>query len=424
MAKSTIASMAVILSANTAKFQKGMGKALKTTDTFGAKFRVIAKRVAIGFAAITAAATAMATVVAVKLIALTKAGFKSVDALAKTASKLGISTEALAAFRLAAEKAGVNVKTFDMALQRMARRVAEAAIGTGEAQGAIKELGLDARTLSKLALDKQLEAVAEAFQRIPGSADRVRLAFKLFDSEGVALKNLLDEGVKSFDKAREESERFGTALSAIDARKVEMANDAMTNIRQATKGLGEQLAVRVAPFVLKIAEWLSDISNVSNTVTGIWTGLAIAAQAIADAWRGILIAIKAVQVAGQSARLGGHLLAKKLTLAGFGTGFEPEGITQSLDALVKAGAELDEALANRIDVPALIAAANAEAAGRAAASMPSSDIPSFDLPQIAARIEKSVVVIRETVQRQATNTAALVHNAQLSAGRTMIGAIP
>ena len=84
--------------------------------------------------------------------ALIKSSINAGDELAKTADKLGVTTQALAGLRHAAELTGVSTGTMDMAMQRFTRRAAEAAKGTGEAKGALQELGLDAESLVRLPL--------------------------------------------------------------------------------------------------------------------------------------------------------------------------------------------------------------------------------------------------------------------------------
>ena len=64
------------------------------------------------------------------------------DKAAKTADKLGVQIEALQELRYAAELSGVAQANFDTGLQRMTRRAAEAAQGTGVAKDAFKELGV------------------------------------------------------------------------------------------------------------------------------------------------------------------------------------------------------------------------------------------------------------------------------------------
>jgi hypothetical protein len=87
-------------------------------------------------------------------------------------------------------------QTLDAALQRFTRRTAEAAQGTGEAKDALAQMGIALRDQDgHLRRSEDLLAdVADAFARIEDPAERVRLAFKLFDSEGVALVNLLSDG--------------------------------------------------------------------------------------------------------------------------------------------------------------------------------------------------------------------------------------
>ena len=86
---------------------------------------------------------------------LIKRSLATSDALIKTASKIGTTTDALAGLRYAAELTGVATNTMDMALQRFTRRTAEAAMGTGEAKAAIKELGIDAQKLNRMSLDEK-----------------------------------------------------------------------------------------------------------------------------------------------------------------------------------------------------------------------------------------------------------------------------
>jgi hypothetical protein len=57
-----------------------------------------------------------------------------------------------------------------------------------------------------------LADVADAFAKIEGPAERVRLAFKLFDSEGVALVNLLRNGSGALEEMRDRARNLGIVL--------------------------------------------------------------------------------------------------------------------------------------------------------------------------------------------------------------------
>jgi hypothetical protein len=199
--------------------------------------------------------TAIAGVVGVAGFgALIKQGLAAGDSLAKTADKIGVTTEALAGMQHAAELTGVSTETMNMALQRFTRRASEAAIGTGEAQGALKELGINAEELVKLPLDKQMEVVADSMSGLSTQSDRVRIAMKLFDSEGVALVNTLGSGSEALREMIDEAEHLGLALSRTDTAQIEAANNAFTRAKGVLTGLSNQLAVSFAPILQLIAD--------------------------------------------------------------------------------------------------------------------------------------------------------------------------
>ncbi len=104
--------------------------------------------------------------------ALIKASLTAGDQLAKTSDKLGITTEALVGLRHAAEMtAGVTGKTLDTALQRMTRRVSEAAVGTGAAVKALDELGLSAAAMARQSPDQQFRQIADAMQGVASQGE-------------------------------------------------------------------------------------------------------------------------------------------------------------------------------------------------------------------------------------------------------------
>lgn len=198
-------------------------------------------------------AATVGTAGAAAAIALTASSMRAIDQLAKTADKVGATTQALAGMQYAAEISGVTTETLNMALQRMTRRVSEAALGTGEAKGALRELNIEAGQLQQLPLDEQLGVIADAMQNVGSQSDRVRLAMKLFDSEGVALVNTLKGGSAELQKMALEADLLGLAISRTDAQKIEEANDALLSAQKVFVGLGNQLAVEFAPIITGIA---------------------------------------------------------------------------------------------------------------------------------------------------------------------------
>ena len=181
--------------------------------------------------------------------ALTKMSMANIDSLAKTADKIGVTTEALGGLRHAAELTGVGSDTLDMAMQRLTRRVSEAANGTGEAKNALIELGINAANLEQLPLDVQMEVIADAMGDVKSQSDKVRLAMKLFDSEGVSLVNTLALGSTGLEQMAKEADTLGITISRVDAAQIELANDAITKSKGVFTGLGNQLSTAFAPII-------------------------------------------------------------------------------------------------------------------------------------------------------------------------------
>jgi hypothetical protein len=231
-----VASIALSIKANTQKLVTGLRRASKVVAAFGDRVRRVAKGIAKFGAAITAVAAAGITL-------FVKQSFTMLDALAKTSDKLGITTERLAGLHLAAKRTGVDVRKMNMGIQRMTRRLAEAAQGGGEAKAALAELGIDAVKVTRLPIDKQFAIIADAMEKVRGQSDRVRLGFKLFDSEGVALINTLRGGSVQLEKFHAEAERLGLTFSRFDLSRIERANDAIGRLRDAFRGIANQLAV-------------------------------------------------------------------------------------------------------------------------------------------------------------------------------------
>ena len=197
---------------------------------------------------------------------LVKSSLQSIDTLGKTASKLGVTTKELGALRFAAEISGVEIRTVDMATQRFTRRLAEAANGTGEAKDALKELNINASEISKLPLQDQMLKLSDAFSKVESSSEKVRLAFKLFDSEGVAFVNILKLGSDELSKLFKEADDLGILLSGSAVQGVEKANDAILKLSKLFKGITDQTLAALAPALEYLATNLKD--KILDTIKG------------------------------------------------------------------------------------------------------------------------------------------------------------
>jgi hypothetical protein len=194
------------------------------------------------------------------LAALVDRSLSAADAIGETASKIGIGVEALQELRFAASLAGVEQQTLDMALQRFVRRVAEATNGTGEAKDALARMGITLRDQSGSLRRSEdlLGDVADAFARIEDPAERVRLAFKLFDSEGVALINLLQDGSGALEEMRERARALGIVLDEDLVRDAGRARDELDTLAQVISANLTRAALEAAPVIADLSGWLAE----------------------------------------------------------------------------------------------------------------------------------------------------------------------
>lgn len=299
MAKAT-AALSVRLQAMTGDFDKKMKKSSKNVDKMRQRVSLASKAFKKMALAVGAAALALVSIAAVRGFArMIRATLDSTDALGKYAQRLGIATEELHKLQFAAKlTAGVAESTLNMALQRMTRRLSEAAQGTGEAINAIKELGLSAEALSRLTPDKQFHRIADAMRKVTSQADRVRLSFKLFDSEGVALVNTLMLGSKGLDEFGRKLEATGGLITEQMAQKAADANDALEVLNETTKALGVAMTISLAPGIAFAAESLGLFvteMNAAAAAANSMSTLTFALLAFIEALRGIRIAFNFVQ---------------------------------------------------------------------------------------------------------------------------------
>ncbi|MCP3916141.1 MAG: hypothetical protein GY711_11345 [bacterium] len=193
-------------------------------------------------------------------LAIAKSTSKAGDEIAKTSRRLGIGVEALQEYRFAAERSGVETRTFDLAMQRMGRRVAEAAKGTGEARGALEELAIAATNAdgSVRSIEQLLPEVAAKLGEMEDANARNALAMKLFDSEGVKLVQLLAEGAEGMEALRKEARTLGNVMTKEDVRAAEMFEDAQTNLMFALRGVRNTIGSSLMPELRKLADRLRE----------------------------------------------------------------------------------------------------------------------------------------------------------------------
>jgi hypothetical protein len=212
--------------------------ATKSVGTLSAKLLLDSRGWTAGFATAGAAAKSFATTVASRVTAaaagivsagaafrLLSRGMEQVDRQAKLADRLGITVGEVQKLSLAADLAGVDVELLAKSMLKMGKN-----IGSGG-----------------MPLDKRLFQVADAIAQIKDAGKRSERAEAIFGKGGIELINVLIQGGNGIRNSASAIDRFGLAVSRLDAAKIEATNDAITELKTTAAGLRNQLTVAFAP---------------------------------------------------------------------------------------------------------------------------------------------------------------------------------
>ena len=240
------------------------GNAFRSLNARLEKTRKVAKSVVGVVAKVGAAAVALGA----GFVVATKKALEFADGIAKTADKVGLSTDALQKYRYAADLAGVSNGELDKAFDKLNKSIGETINdGTGAAFDAFEQLGLSSDLMSgKLrGTEPVFLAVSDALAQVDDHSQRAALAADIFGRSGTKLINLMKNGRGDIKAAGDEFERFGGVIEEGTLRSSEKAIDAITRLTtlmqsKLTKALADN-APLIADFGKELLENLPKIIN-------------------------------------------------------------------------------------------------------------------------------------------------------------------
>ncbi len=232
---------------------KKTNNGLKTFGKAGVKgLGSLTKGLGVAAAAATAAAGAFAF--------MAKQSINTLDTLGKTASKLGVTTEFLSKYQVVASRAGISTETFNMGLQRFLRRLGEAQQGAGELLKPLKQMGINMKD-SNGNFREGTDVFAEYMTKLAGtesSTQRLALAMKGFDSEGVAMVNIAEMGADKIALIGRRAEEAGLVISGKLTTAAADANDALSDLFDFGKGFKLQFFGALSETIQELSEMLRE----------------------------------------------------------------------------------------------------------------------------------------------------------------------
>lgn len=245
----SIGNLAVILSANAGRYSSEMKRAGGSTRRFSSQAQSSLARVGGAFRRLSGLAIGLSGIIGAGLgIRSLLSELERLDEVGKTAERLNTTSEALTRLQFAGEQTGVELRTFNMAIQRMNRRISEAAQGSGEALKAITEdLKLDPVALAAMDTAEQFKAVTAAFNENIDAANRTRVAMRLFDSEGVRLINTLGLGAVGLERMAQKADQLGFTAGTKATKGAAALRDSMNELKRAVGGVAAEIISKLTP---------------------------------------------------------------------------------------------------------------------------------------------------------------------------------
>lgn len=224
----------------------------KKLDQAGKKTDDGTKLISTRFLAMGAAVAAAAAVAATAITYMALKEMEAIDASKKLGESIGATVTGLRALNMAADLAGLE--GMESSITRLNQNLGAFEQGTGRARESIERLNLDVAAMGNMDADQKVAYLADQIQRSGMSAQEAsfhlkRLGFDQAEAAGVFLK-----GGDAFRQAREDVERFGLAVSQLDASKMEIINDNITSTKAAMSGLVTQMTTALTPAFLEVTD--------------------------------------------------------------------------------------------------------------------------------------------------------------------------
>ncbi len=179
---------------------------------------------------------------------------QKISELFDTATSLNSSVASIQRLHYAAEQSGISVSAMDSSVKKMILSVGAASKGNKKLSETFSALGLDAKYLSTLEVDKQYIAIAEAIKRIPNAAAQASVVKDIFGKGGFNQLRLIRDDVKGLT---DEFTKFGGEISGPQAKAVEQYGDNIVRLSTLWEAFKIQLTVKVVPAFDALITWIT-----------------------------------------------------------------------------------------------------------------------------------------------------------------------
>lgn len=307
LASRSLGTLTLDLVAKTGGFREGMTAAERQAEKSNQKIRKETAETIDSIARFGAQAVLAAGAVAAALAAMGVQAIESLDRQAKLAKQLGATSEELMMTARAADLSGVEFEQLSSNMKRFNDTIGEAQKGNKTAIETLTRLGTTAAEVARMSLPDRIDLLSRAMEGLSTQSERAALAQDLFGKAGQEMLPLLQDSGESMKRAADEMNRFGIAISQVDAAKIEAASDDISSMKFAMQGLGNQLAVSFAPVVSVFSERMLAATKYTkgfgDVALDVFEGIIKSIGYTIDAFRGVNLTVKTFDISIQGAQV-------------------------------------------------------------------------------------------------------------------------
>jgi len=185
-----------------------------------------------------------------------------VEKLGNTAAKLGVSFQFIQNLEESARRSGTSIDAVSSAFGRLQNSVLGVDEESKKAQAALASIGVTAEELQTLSPEQQYDRIGKAIAGIEDPAKRTAAATALFGRAGADLIPFFN----NIDKATNDIERFGAAISDVDRSRIDSLGDSFDSLFVALRSLGQSLLLPFTGLVDGLAKAFSGVVNIVTAV--------------------------------------------------------------------------------------------------------------------------------------------------------------
>ena len=182
----------------------------------------------------------------------------------------GLDYKTSQAWVVTAEHRSISSKQLGLAMATLGRQLGGLTPASKSSVEALKTIGLSQSALAKMPMKERMDAIANAFQRMPNGVNKAAAAQKLFGRAGQGLLPILNQGAKGMNEQLGEASKLvpATARSAAGAAKLmqqqRALNAAMMGVKVAIGSALIPILSALGTFITPIATKFADLMEKSK----------------------------------------------------------------------------------------------------------------------------------------------------------------